>query len=168
MCVCVGGCYPPKTASGLGFLRFWDPSVRPVGWWDVGGACLDCWEAKLPPRVQKPWPGLSTSFQGLTPSPKAGIQATPFLDGLAGIRHARNGPSCRSGPQQPVSPGRPPPAAAAFRVVRVAQQRGECPEAAVSSSLPLLLGHPDAQALCCPHLGEDSGPQLASLRCPSH
>lgn len=107
--------------------------------------CLSCcrmrWEACS--LQERGW-GLHSpqTSQARAPSPQAGIRTTPFLDGLAGIRNARNGPSCCAGPQAPL---RAPPAfpcscrfKAGVRGTAAGQvERGSC--------LPSLLPH------CRPH-----------------
>ena len=50
-------------------------------------------------RFQSGFPRERPRPEPLPPTSSAGIQATPFLDGLAGIRHARNGASCPPGPE---------------------------------------------------------------------
>ena len=71
--------------------------------WSLGGCARGlrgqgerprCFVGRRPPQA-------SQALAPSPPTPPAGIQTTPFLDGLAGIRHARNGPSCLPGPERP-------------------------------------------------------------------
>ena len=55
-------------------------------------------------RAEGRAPGLHPpqASQARAPSAQAGIRTTPVLDGLDGIRHARNGPSCCPSPERPL------------------------------------------------------------------
>lgn len=92
---------PPTSLPSLGSSDFRDPGEA----WSLGscgcglpgpGRGRGTLWAK---RFQSGFPRKLPRPEPLPPTSSAGIQATPFLDGLAGIRHARNGASCPPGPE---------------------------------------------------------------------
>ena len=97
----VCGDTPPTSVPSLGSSDFRDPGEA----WSLGscgcglpgpGRGRGTLWAK---RSQSGFPHKLPRPEPLPPTSSAGIQATPFLDGLAGIRHARNGASCPPGPE---------------------------------------------------------------------